>query len=84
MKVIQSLEGGVLVHPAAGKMELEWRGVAAINDKMTIYVETAHEYVDDEFLKAGLYEYVGRYAYASVRDVRRTVRWFREVKSAAE
>lgn len=84
MKVVQSLEKGVLVRPVVGEMELEWRGVAAINDKMAIYVETPQKYVDDEFLKAGLYEYVGRYTYTAVHNVRATVRWFREVESATE
>ena len=72
MKVIQALEGGVLAHPVVSEMELGWRGQDAVNDKMTIYVETSQKYLDDEFLKAGLY------------DVRRTVRWFREVKPATE
>lgn len=84
MKVIQALEGGVLAHPVVSEMELGWRGQDAVNDKMTIYVETSQKYLDDEFLKAGLYEYVGRYTYTSVHDVRRTVRWFREVKPATE
>lgn len=84
MKVIQALEGGVLARPVVGKMELGWRGQDAVNDKMTIYVETSQKYLDDEFLKAGLYEYVGRYTYTAVHDVRRTVRWFREVESAKE
>lgn len=84
MKVIQALEEGVLVRPVVGNMELEWRGLSAVNDKMTIYVETSQKYLDDEFLKAGLYEYVGRYTYTAIHDVRRTVRWFREVKSATE
>lgn len=84
MKVIQALEGGVLARPVVSKMELGWRGQDAVNDKMTIYVETSQKYLDDEFLKAGLYEYVGRYTYTAVHDVRRTVRWFREVESAKE
>ena len=84
MKVIQALEGGVLARPVVGKMELGWRGQDAVNDKMTIYVETSQKYLDDEFLKAGLYEYVGRYTHTAVHDVRRTVRWFREVESAKE
>lgn len=84
MKVIQALEGGVLARPVVSKMELGWRGQNAVNDKMTIYVETSQKYLDDEFLKAGLYEYVGRYTYTAVHDVRRTVRWFREVESAKE
>lgn len=84
MKVIQALEGGVLARPVVGKMELGWRGQDAVNDKMTIYVETSQKYLVDEFLKAGLYEYVGRYTYTAVHDVRRTVRWFREVESAKE
>lgn len=84
MKVIQALEGGVLVHPVVGTMEFEWRGLDAVNDKMTIYVETQRKYVDDEYLKKGLYEYVGNYTYTSVHNVRATVRRFREVKSATE
>ncbi len=84
MNVIQTLEEGVLVHPVVGEMEFEWRGMATVNDKMTIYVETSQKYLDDEFLKVGLYEYVGRYTYTVIHDVRRTVRWFREVKSATE
>lgn len=84
MKVIQVLEKGVLVRPVVGDSELEWRGMAAVHDKMTIYVETPQTYFDDEFLRAGLYEFVGRYTYTSVRDARRTVRRFREVKAAQE
>ncbi len=84
MRVVQSLENGVLVCPVVGVMELEWRGLAAVNEKMTIYIETSKDYVDGEFLKAGFYEYVGRYTYTAVHDVRTTVRRFREVNAAED
>ena len=84
MQVIQSLDGGVLVRPVVGTMELEWRGMDAVNDKMTIFIETPRTYVDDEYLKEGLYEYVGTYKYTSVHNARATVRRFREVKQATD
>lgn len=84
MLVIQSLEDGVLVHPVVGETEFEFRGMAAVDEKMTIYIETPRKYVDNEYLKAGLYEYVGSYVYTGVHDVRKTVRKFREVKEALE
>jgi len=84
MQIVQALDGGVLVHPVVGTMELEWRGMAAVNDKMTIFIETPRNYVDDEYLQEGLYEYVGTYTYTSVRNARATVRRFREVKQATD
>lgn len=79
MKVIQALKGGVLVRPVVGDFELEFRGRSAIDEKMTIYIETSCDYVDDEYLRRGLFEYNGRYTYTSVSGANVTVRSFREV-----
>lgn len=79
MRVLQKLDGGVLVRPDIGIVEAEFRGVNAFREKMTIYVETTQDYVDDEYLHKGLFEYVGKYNYVTTVGAPMTVRKFREV-----
>lgn len=79
LKVIQALKDGVLVHPMVGNTEFGFRGFAAFDEKMTIYVETSQDYIDNEYLRKGLYEYVGHYTYTAVSGAIATVRRFREV-----
>lgn len=79
LKVIQALKGGVLVRPMVGNPELYFRGLSSYHEKMTIYIETPNSYIDDEYLRKGLYEYVGHYTYTAVDGARTTVRKFREV-----
>lgn len=84
LRVLQAVNGGVLVRPYVGEWEFEFRGPDAIAGLLTIYVETPEIYVDGEYLREGLYEFVGRYEYSAVNDRRATVRKFREVKPASE
>lgn len=79
MKVIQVLNGGVLVQPVVGDMEFHFRCSVVFDEKMTIYIETRQMYADDEYLRKGLFEYVGHHTYVTVNDRVATVRKFREV-----
>ena len=84
MKILQIIGAGVLVYPVVGDGELEWRGHHAIDEKMVIYVTTTDKYVDDEFLREGLYEYVGPFQYVKVNGATKTVRMFRKVPEKTE
>ena len=56
-----------------------WFCMRLYDEKMTIYVETSQDYIDNEYLRKGLYEYVGHYTYTAVSGAIATVRRFREV-----
>lgn len=79
IKVFQVVDGGVLAFPVVRGEEIYFRGGAAINERMLIYIETPDEYVDDEFLRKGLYEYVGTYKYVTTLNASKSVRYFRKV-----
>ncbi len=82
IKVHQGVDGGVLAMPVVSEWDFGWDGVDAFNKPMMIFVETDKEYVDDEYLQDGFFEYVGTYRYISVNNVERTVRKFKEAKTS--
>lgn len=84
MRVFQAADAGAIVEAVVGEMELELSGRAAIEEKLLIYVETSDKYVDGEFLREGLYEYVGPHKYTTVMDSTKTVRGFRKVPEKTE
>ena len=78
LKVIQSINGGVLVVPQYNA----WDSEIGNARKMNIFVETTDEYVDDESLRSGYYEFIGVYEYTTVEQKQARVRKFRKLPEA--
>lgn len=70
IKVIQTVEGGVLADTQAGS-------IACV-----IYIKTSRHYADGDYLKEGLYVSTGLYPYIDINGARRTVRAFEEMPDA--
>ncbi len=68
-------EGFVLAHK-----EIDLTNAGSVLDRgLTIRVDTTDDYVTDELLRPGVYEYVGVYTYETVNKVSSTVRMFKRV-----
>lgn len=50
-----------------------------VRGDLNIFVETSKQYVDDEMLSAGQYEYVGPWTYETIEKKHRTIRRFKQV-----
>ena len=80
LRVIQSLEGGVLVSAEMDFWEKENLKSGDLPEKkLNIYVETTDSYVDDEYLLPGLYEYIGVYIYTTTQNARASVRKYKKL-----
>ena len=80
LRVIQSLEGGVLVSAEMDFWERENLKSGALPEKkLNIYVETTDSYVDGEYLLPGLYEYIGVHVYTTTQNARASVRKYRKL-----
>ncbi len=80
LRVIQSLEGGVLVSAEMDFWEKENLKSGNLPEKkLNIYVETTDSYVDDEYLLPGLYEYIGVYIYTTTQNARASVRKYKKL-----
>jgi hypothetical protein len=80
LRVIQSLEGGVLVSAEMDFWERENLKSGNLPEKkLNIYVETTDPYVDDEYLLPGLYEYIGVYIYTTTQNARASVRKYKKL-----
>ena len=80
LRIIQSLEGGVLV---SAEMDFYERGNFKSGilpeKKLNIYVETTDSYVDGEYLLPGLYEYIGVHIYTTTQNARASVRKYKKL-----
>lgn len=80
LRVIQSLEGGVLVSAEMDFWERENLKSGNLPEKkLNIYVETTDSYVDGEYLLPGLYEYIGVHVYTTTQNARASVRKYRKL-----
>jgi hypothetical protein len=80
LRVIQSLEGGVLVSAEMDFWEREnFKSGNLPEKKLNIYVETTDSYVDGEYLLPGLYEYIGVYIYTTTQNARASVRKYKKL-----
>ena len=80
LRVMQSLEGGVLVSAEMDFWEKENLKSGNLPEKkLNIYVETTDSYVDDEYLLPGLYEYIGVYIYTTTQNARASVRKYKKL-----
>jgi hypothetical protein len=80
LRVIQSLEGGVLVSSEMDFWERENLKSGILPEKkLNIYVETTDSYVDGEYLLPGLYEYIGVYIYTTTQNARASVRKYKKL-----
>ena len=80
LRVIQSLEGGVLVSAEMDFWERENLKSGALPEKkLNIYVETTDSYVDGEYLLSGLYEYIGVHVYTTTQNARASVRKYKKL-----
>ena len=85
LRVIQSLEGGVLVSAEMDFWERENLKSGNLPEKkLNIYVETTDPYVDDEYLLPGLYEYIGVYIYTTTQNARASVRKYKKLPVQSE
>ena len=85
LRVFQSLENGVLVKAEMSLWEKEnFKSGQLPEGKLNIFVETSDQYVDGEYLQAGLYEYKGIYTYTTTQKARATVRKFKRLMIGAE
>ena len=85
LRVIQSLEGGVLVSAEMDFWEKENLKSGNLPEKkLNIYVETTDSYVDDEYLLPGLYEYIGVYIYTTTQNARASVRKYKKLPVQSE
>ena len=76
LQVFQVLKDGVLVTIAEPKPSYVYDNRWGLN----IFVETSDEYVDNEFLRSGFYQYTGTYSYEAVNGSNRTVRRFKQLE----
>ena len=85
LRVFQSLENGVLVKAEMSFWEKEnFKSGQLPEGKLNIFVETSDQYVDGEYLQAGLYEYKGIYTYTTTQNARATVRKFKRLVIGVE
>ena len=80
LRVIQSLEGGVLVSAEMDFCERgNFKSGILPEKKLNIYVETTDSYVDGEYLLSGLYEYIGVHVYTTTQNARASVRKYKKL-----
>ena len=73
LRVFQALEDGVMVNAVAAPH-------ISVFNCIDMVIETDEDYVDNELLLPGKYEYVGPYRYETINNKKRTIRAFREVE----
>jgi hypothetical protein len=81
LKVLQVVDGGVLVSPGYSFADVGLvRSGCTVPHRSNIFIKTEEEYVDGQSLRPGYYEYIGTYTYTTVQNARATVRMYRKLR----